>query len=237
MKFRYKILAVILAAWLVALACLTASCGGGTSPSATAVKDKSFIWQVSSPTNTVYLLGSVHVAKADIYPLDSVIEDAFARPLLVVEVNLNEVKRLAGQCPSAGNGPLSLGDAFHNHVSSSLYVALEEQFARFGGSMAALDPYRPWVVYMSLEQLLLQELGYLPENGIDYYFLDKAAQSKLIIQLETAAFQLEMLYSMPDEIMIAALEYDLENMAQAEDMEALLEAWEDGDAARWSCWL
>ena len=51
---------------------------------------KSFIWKVSSETNSIYLLGSIHLATPELYPLDSCIEDAFAlADNLVVEVDLS----------------------------------------------------------------------------------------------------------------------------------------------------
>ena len=38
-----------------------------------------FLWELRSPTATVYLLGSVHVASGDMYPLDARIERAFQK--------------------------------------------------------------------------------------------------------------------------------------------------------------
>jgi len=47
-----------------------------------------FMWKISSPTTTVYLLGSVHMARQKLYPLDRAIEDAFAQSEhLVVELD------------------------------------------------------------------------------------------------------------------------------------------------------
>ncbi len=38
---------------------------------------KSFLWRVQSKTNTVYVLGSIHYLKKEVYPLDEKIENAF----------------------------------------------------------------------------------------------------------------------------------------------------------------
>ena len=47
------------------------------------------LWKISSPTNVMFLLGSIHVGKRSMYPLPHEIESAFARSeILVVEVNL-----------------------------------------------------------------------------------------------------------------------------------------------------
>ena len=54
--------------------------------------EQCFLWKVSSKTTTVYLLGSMHVAKADFFPLPKEVEDAFAKSkILVVELNTEEL--------------------------------------------------------------------------------------------------------------------------------------------------
>ena len=93
------------------------------------VQPTSFLWEVSSDLNTVYVLGSVHIAKVDLYPLHEVIEDAYdSSEILVAEIDLintsqEEVAQLPGVleavslCPSAQEGedtalkePLELQD-------------------------------------------------------------------------------------------------------------------------------
>jgi uncharacterized protein YbaP (TraB family) len=248
-KFRHKAVGIILAMLLVLLILFPVACGcpGGestspatsatlaspTTPTATEVKGKSFIWEITSATTSVYLLGSVHIARPDIYPLDNVIEDAFASAkYLVVEVNVHNIDTQNVNSLLLEHGVYPQGEGLRENVSPSLYDALAEQFERFSIDIATLDVYRPWVISTTLEQLILQDMGYLPENGIDYYFLDKAAQTKKILELETVEYQLELLYSLPDEVMIEALEYDIENMPLQEDMEELFQAWQDGDVTR-----
>ena len=55
-----------------------------------AAESKNFLWKVRSKTNTVYLLGSVHLSKKEMYPLNKRIEEAFQQSdFLAVEANLN----------------------------------------------------------------------------------------------------------------------------------------------------
>jgi uncharacterized protein YbaP (TraB family) len=63
--FRHAVPAVALA--LLAL-------GHGTSAQA----QQSFLWEVKSDTATVYLFGTIHVGKKDMYPLAPLIEQALA---------------------------------------------------------------------------------------------------------------------------------------------------------------
>jgi uncharacterized protein YbaP (TraB family) len=146
-----------------------------------------------------------------------------------VEVNIHNVDNLKVAGIIMEHGVYPPGEGLRDNLAPSLYAALDEQLKSLGVSIATLDSYRPWVVLTTLEQLLLEDLGYLPENGIDVYFLDKAAQTKVILELETMEFQLELLYSMPDELIITSLEYEVENMPLSEDMEELFNIWQHGD--------
>ena len=56
---------------------------------------KSFLWRVQSKANTVYVLGSLHLSKKEIYPLNQKIESAFDQSnVLVVEANINDIKKV-----------------------------------------------------------------------------------------------------------------------------------------------
>ena len=56
---------------------------------------KNFLWKVRSDTGTVYILGSIHFMKKEIYPLDKKIEDAFDKSdVLSVEANVNDISQI-----------------------------------------------------------------------------------------------------------------------------------------------
>ena len=62
---------------------------------AAAPTDKGFLWKVESAGATIYLMGSLHFATADFYPLRPVIEEAFDESdTLVVEVDVANVNPL-----------------------------------------------------------------------------------------------------------------------------------------------
>ena len=65
---------------------------------------KTFLWKVQSKTNTVYVLGSIHYLKKEMYPLDEKIEKAFDQSdVLVVEANINDIGKVDLQ-KLVGNG-------------------------------------------------------------------------------------------------------------------------------------
>ena len=221
-------MAVLVIAILCLLSLLPLSACSDDSDS----QGKSFIWKISSEADSIYLLGSIHVASPDIYPLDSAIEEAFElADKLVVEVDISQVDEMQTLQLIMDYGTYPPGETLQDNISADLYAQLEEQFD-FGVAMLDFNIFRPWVVVTLLEQLQLQELGYNPQYGIDLYFINQAADSgQDIIELETADFQIALLSALPDELMILVLESSVENPLTREDGELLFEAWEDGDAA------
>src|SRR3954465_13805507 len=59
---------------------------------------KHCFWNVAGKSNSVYLLGSIHVLNNKFYPLDRTIEEAFKKAkTLVLEVDLEEMESVATQ--------------------------------------------------------------------------------------------------------------------------------------------
>ena len=81
-----------------------------------------FLWKVTSGQGTAYLLGSIHVAKPEIYPLDERIQKASeASDALVAEVDASEDKMpaLAGMMIQKAVYPPD--DSLERHISKNLY--------------------------------------------------------------------------------------------------------------------
>ena len=57
-------------------------------PGLTAAQERVFLWTASSTSATAHILGSIHLAREDLYPLDPRIEQAFlGSDVLVVELD------------------------------------------------------------------------------------------------------------------------------------------------------
>jgi uncharacterized protein YbaP (TraB family) len=202
------------------------------SPSTTPIKGKLFIWKVSGTTH-IYLLGSVHLASQNLYPLDSMIENAFeSADNLVVEVNTSNVSQESVSRFVMQYGAYPLGDGFKKNVSEDVYNQLENQFKEYSVNITQLDNFKPWVIYSVISQAIFEDLGYKSEYGIDNYFLDKAVNNgKNILELETTEYQLALMSSIPDEISLKMMQYDVGNPETDDYLQRLLDAWVDGDAA------
>lgn len=195
---------------------------------------KGFLWKTESKGNTVYLLGSIHIANIDMYPLDKKITDAFkASDYLTVEVDLSD-ENLAFEEMLEEIGTFQDGTTLKDHVSADTYEQLGDILEGLGLERTTYDAYKPWVVASTLESVTLLIEGYDAQIGIDMYFMSHAKQMGLpIISLETADFQLELLDSLYEKEQEQMLVQSMDSFmgGAGEEFEKLIEMWITGDDA------
>ena len=157
---------------------------------------KSFLWKIQSKTATVFILGSVHLAKPDIYPLQQKIEESFNKSgVLVLEADPAKAKdaSLLEQMLAAATYPE--GSLLKEHLSKETFELAHRELERLGLPIESFSRTKPWFLAMSIESLEFQRLGYDPANGIDVYFAGKAAREKRIVELESFDYQIRLLNS------------------------------------------
>ena len=160
---------------------------------------KSFFWKVQSPTTTLYLLGSIHFAKPDIYPLDVEIEEAFDKAsYLVVELDQNQLDKDNMRRHILKHGMYEKPDSIESHISESTLKLLKDYLDRYDMPLDGYNRMKPGFLAMTLSIAHVIRIGYLPDYGIDMYFLNKAKDKK-VLQLETYTDQLDLFFDMPDE--------------------------------------
>jgi hypothetical protein len=184
--------------------------------------------------NTVYILGSVHSATSDLYPLNEVIEDAYdLSKTLVVEIDIINTSQEEAAQLLMEKGMYLPGDNLKKNISDNLYFQLSERLMEFDDSGILLNTmtlFEPWVVAITIADLDYIELGYDVEYGIDVYFLNKAeSDGKDILELESAEYQLDIFDSLPDELQIMLLEDAVENPITEEELERVFDAWNTGN--------
>jgi uncharacterized protein len=193
-----------------------------------------FLWKAEDNGNSVYMLGSIHVATEDFYPLHMEIEKAYqASSVLAVEadiynVSLIETQKLISE-KAMYPGETTLKDSIPNEVYEKLKKALNKHHI----PLIAVEKYKPWYVYMLLDSLKTLESGFDPDLGIDYHFLSRATDEdfKEIVELESMEFQLDVLNNFSPEVQLYLLETVLEDdSTYEEDMKKLANLWKDGDA-------
>ena len=200
----------------------------------TSINAKSLLYKVSSASSTVYLLGSIHLAKPELYPLDKAIEHAYASSdVLVVELDAESPEStVAIQKVMAQLGLYKNGKSLKTELSAQTYDQLKEYTVKVGLSLQMLEPMKPWVVMLQLSVMEMMRLGYSPELGIDKHFVDQAKrEQKSIIALETIQEQMALLSRDDKAYQDNLLRYTLESMSEMEPMlNSLSSSWKEGDA-------
>jgi hypothetical protein len=214
------------------LACLLGlafvGCAAGAEPGGSG---RIFLWEVKSATNSVYLFGSLHVARPDFYPLPRMVEDAYKQAdELVVELDVTDLAKVAKGIPLLTYSP---PDGLDKHVSPDTWKALETMSAAAKQSSASLKPFKPALLVSALMVGALSAHDYQPQAGIDRHFLELAhADAKPVVDLETAEFQAGILGGLSDEDGEMMLRTTLDELRSGEllrNIEELSAAWQAGD--------
>jgi uncharacterized protein YbaP (TraB family) len=163
------------------------------------------LWKVSDQDNSIYLLGSFHLLKADDYPLSPDIDAVFAEAEnLVFEVP-----------PSQLTDPLlaqkmqeMAGFSEGGSLSQVLPPDVREKMGQVLGKdrLAQMEAMEPWFINLGLLIGISQQMGFKADQGLDLHIARMAeAANKPVSGLETAEEQLAVLDASPMDEQIAGL--------------------------------
>src|SRR5699024_8379996 len=132
-----------------------------------------FLWKVEKGDTTVYLQGTIHIGKKDLFPLNEKIENAYSEAdIIVPEVDLNNVSLGETQKITQKLGMYDDESDISDHISNELYAKLEDALSELGLPIQAVKDFKPWLLANTVQQLMTQKLGYT--SGVDEYFLNQA---------------------------------------------------------------
>jgi uncharacterized protein YbaP (TraB family) len=193
---------------------------------------KHCLWEVKGKSNTVFLLGSLHLMKKNMYPLDAAIENAYQTADIVVfetDMAVMESPEFAMKLMKEATYPE--GETLKKNLPEATYSMLVSNLQATVGSAEPFERFKPWMVAVTLVALELQKLGFSAEKGLDKHFYNRAKEDKKSLQeLETPDEQLKLLTSLNDIEAGDFLGQSLNEMATWKtQFNALVEAWRVGD--------
>ena len=213
---------------------------------------RGLLWKVTNGKNTLYLLGTVHVDRSNVYPFHKSLRAALASAQTVIfELDFNDQEGLA---EFAAMQTYSDGTTLKDHISPELYASTVQVFADLGMSEEAVAAYKPWALANSLMGLSTQdETTTGAPMAIDLYLNSAAVNAgKQIDAVETYAFQSSIFDTLSPEyqeaylagyVNLALIDDTLEMTEeqkkelqeameyQEKQMDAMMETWKAGDAA------
>ncbi len=191
---------------------------------------KSFLWRVQSKTGTIYVLGSIHYLKKEIYPLNKKIEDAFDKSdVLVVEANINDISKIDIQ-KFMETAFYTDNESLEKHVSKETYELTKKEFESLGIPLLIVNEQKPWFLALTLTSMELIKLGFDPNYGLDNYFLSKASGKKKIEELESIDYQINLFSKFSDNEQDLFLLYTLKDLNMLrQEVDNFTQAWTFGD--------
>lgn len=153
-------------------------------------------YKVEKDGKTLYLGGSVHVAK-DKYKFTKPIEKAFDEStVLATEVIMSNIENsIDDNIRKAFYFPQ--GDNLFNHLSKENEIKVRGFIRELNLNEAELIKFKPWLAGTTISQMQYSKAGISGNKGIDMYFTDKALKThKKLDELETAKFQFDMFGSL-----------------------------------------
>jgi len=192
------------------------------------------LWKVASPTATVYLLGSVHVATPEFYPLPDAMESAFAASkVLAVEVNVKETDPTSVLGLAQEKGIYGESDSLSQHISKQTSDTLDNFCNKSGMPREMFEHLKPWLVAMTVTVFAVEQSGESHELGIDKHFMNEVRPTQRIDELESADYQMAVLSSGSDDEQQELLASTLKQAENAkESLQKMNEAYLAGDASK-----
>jgi len=195
-------------------------------------KSRRFLmWKATSPSTTVYLVGSIHVGDSSMYPLPREVESAFAAAkVLAVELNIKNADQAKVLSLVQKYGVYADDDSLAKHLSKETQAALDEYCARHNVPRMGMEKLKPWLVSISIAQMAWQQAGEDPSLGIDMHFLNESKPPQRIDELETMESQFAILADATETEQQAMLASTLKRGDDMKDLIArVLTAYTSGD--------
>lgn len=193
---------------------------------------QSSVWLATKNGNKVYLGGTIHMLRADDYPLPSEFETAYAEADgLYFEIDIDQMNDPAAQLGMLQRLMYTDGRTLQTVLSDEAYSSLTEYVAKFGMPMLMLQNMKPGMLMSTLELLEFQTRGFTPD-GVDMHFHQRAkADGKTVDAFETVDDQIGFIENMGEgeesEYVLLSLR-DLEKID--DDIESMISIWRNGEA-------
>jgi uncharacterized protein YbaP (TraB family) len=160
------------------------------------------------------------------------IEKAFdSADHLVVEINIDEDKAKQYRERVRQQGSYKGEKTIRDAISEETFQQLQFHLRRLGMPLEMVQKQKPGMLVLTLTAVQVMKMGFMPDMGIDAYFLQQAlAGNKNIIELETIEEQMDIFLNISDGDLL--LRETLYSMDEAEIlMMDMITCWKRGDVA------
>lgn len=190
------------------------------------------LWHAQGVSNSVYLLGSIHLLRAEDHPLPSIIDAVYEdAEILVMELDMDDLDGAATQRLFNENGVLRDGTTLRDLMGEELYRRAAIAAEASDIPIDLLAKSEPWLAAITVEMMALYRIGFDPKMGVELHMTSLAIQDgKPIEGLEAIEEQLAFLDGLSLQAQRDMLLQTLEDSADmAESIDDMIRAWRHGD--------
>ena len=190
------------------------------------------LWQVDGDTNSVFILGSIHLLRKSDYPIPSVIYGAYDEAeVLIMELDMDDMDPMQTQALVRELGMIADGRSLEDEIGSRAYAKASALADELQIPLSMLAGSKPWLAAVMVETLILTRVGFDPMQGIEMHLMTRASSDgKEILGLETERQQLEMLNGLSLTAQRDMLLQTLEDGGRIEELlDQIIDAWRHGD--------
>jgi uncharacterized protein len=195
---------------------------------------RGYLWKITGGSNPGYLVGTIHVAKEEMYPLDHDLQRAIAESdYVALELDLTKVSQFKVLKMINQSALLTDGTTLKDYISPEDYLKFGQVMKkRMGIAAAVFDKYEPWYAAMTLEAL--PAMKYMNTDGIDKYIIKQAhKQGKTVIELESIEQQIGLFDHFSNDLQKLYFHQTINNINKsAEGVDQLMEMWTEGEPAQ-----
>ena len=192
------------------------------------------LWRVGDADSTVYLFGTVHVLPPALEwrkpPIDKALGEAKA---IYFETDLDpDPRTIVPVIQQLGMYPPS--SRLSDRLTPAQNAALQKAAAELGLPAFQLDAMKPWLVAVTLSDVMITRAGYDVNSGVERKLAPTAKEGgKEIRKFETVEEQLLVFADLPEEAQIAFLMEGIDQIDESTAMlNELVNAWAAGDTAK-----
>jgi len=198
---------------------------------------RGFFWEARKGDRKIYLLGTVHVGRADFYPPNiEYIRRFNEATAVVVEANVFDAKRVGEVVQKLALYPEG-EPGLDTRLSADLKTRVAAQTKRFGLDTNRIWRMKPWMLANTLVILQAASSGYNPAFATESFLFQYASNtSKPLLEIESIELQLSIFDRSDAETQISYLEQALRGIESGDaekEVRKIVDAWErrDVDAA------
>jgi uncharacterized protein len=199
------------------------------------IQARPVMWVVHTPTATAYMLGSIHLLPPNVHWQTPQIEAAMkSADTFVFETPIDEAAQKEVADYVATHGILPAGVTLPSLLDAAQLKDYDAALKATGVDPTTIENKRPWLAALVFDLASAMHERYSLDSGVDRKIHDYAeAQHHQIASFETVADQLALFTPKSQKLEVKEFDIGLrEILADPNELNDLVTAWENGDAAR-----